>query len=599
MGNEYVYVNQPYYPPGSIHPIQPNQNERQISIRLNKYDYFKGDTVEGAVIINCITSLVLNDIYLNLYLHESWSNQDYDPPTKELNSPILLTVKIGIGKILKIDSYLINLNPGSYNFPFKFKLPDFLQPCFEYPKVSKRGALRYILEAKIISQYLQGDGKVYIFVKSRPKILNCPLSFSSAANVHKWGMIDQGSTILKVSYQNSNYQIRGQIPITVEINNTRGKLQVKSVNVKAVRRVQYRKVQEAMVKFHLEDIMVNKVFDVSVPPNTNSQVYTYTIDLNGEKLNNFNYAGTINPYPKLVDLAFAMPTTDGAAVKCDYFLVVTLSFTSFVTKGYIPKVIVPFTLTHQNLNDYNLEQKEDEDLKKAIAASLLDVKDKKTVNDVNINEVNINEIDNKQIKNEEVLDDQKGDNNHLIDDNLDFSNINQIYDNNEISSNDNQKQINSIKNEIKDINNNINQILNDNDKENNINQINNGNINIIENNNNKSEVINSINNNININNANNENNNQINNDFNLINSENKIISNENNNQINNDFNLINNENKILSNENNNNQINENNNNQNNIKLYDNDDDINPYLLDSNNNEQKNDKNKNFSINDID
>ena len=164
-----------------------------------------------------------------------------------------------------------------------------------------------------------------------------------------------------------------------------------------------------MVKYNIEDIMVNKVFGVSVPPNTNSQAYTYTIDLKEEKFPNFNYAGTINPYPKLVDLAFAMPTTDGAAVKCDYFLVVTLSFTSFVTKGYIPKVVVPFTLTHQNLNDYNLEQKEDEDLKKAIAASLLDVKDMKTINEVNINEVNINEIDNKQIKNEEVLDDQKGD----------------------------------------------------------------------------------------------------------------------------------------------------------------------------------------------
>ena len=573
MGNEYVYVNQPYYPPGSIHPVQPNPNQRQISIKLKNYDFFKGDTVEGAVIINCITSLVLNDIHLNLYLYENWSNNETDPPIVERNNPILLTVKIGIGKILKIDSNLINLNPGSYNFPFKFKLPDFLQPCFEYPKVSKRGYLRYILEAKIISQYLQGDGKVYIFVKSRPKILNCPLSFSSAANVHKWGMFDQGSTILKVSYQTSNYQIRGQIPITVEINNTRGKLQVKSVNVKAVRRVQYKKVQEAMVKYHIEDIMVNKVFGVSVPPNTNSQAYTYTIDLKEEKFPNFNYAGTINPYPKLVDLAFAMPTTDGAAVKCDYFLVVTLSFTSFVTKGYIPKVVVPFTLTHQNLNDYNLEQKEDEDLKKAIAASLLDVKDMKTINEVNINEVNINEIDNKLIKNEELLDDQKGDNKNLIDDNLDFSNINQFNDNNEIPKNDNQKEINNIKNEIKDINNNINQILNNDKKENNINEINNGNINIFQNN--QSEVINSINNNININNANNENNNQINNDFNLINSENKIINNENNYQINE------------------------NNNQNNIKLYDNDDDINPYLLDSNNKEQKNNNDKNFSINDID
>ena len=410
---------------------------------------------------------------------------------------------------MNINSNLINLNPGNYNFPFKFKLPDYLQPSFEYPKQGKKGSLRYILEAKLISPYVQGDGKAYIFIKSRPKILNCPLSYSSAANVHKWGMIDEGSTILKVSYQNSNYQMRGQIPITVEINNTRGKLQVKSVNVKAVRRVQFKKVQEAFT--------------------------------------NFNYVGQSNPYPKLVDIAYAMPTTDGAAIKCDYFLVVTLSFTSFVTKGYVPKVIVPFTLTHQLQDDYNLEQQEDDDLKKAIEASLLDMKDMKTVNEININEVENNQNQN-QIQNEEILDEQKGDGNNLIDDNIDFENMNQFDDNNDIQENDSLKNINNIKNEIMEINNSLNQIRN-----NNINEINN----INENNN--QEINNNMNNdNININNANDANNNEINN--------------QNNNQVN-------------------------------IKFDDNEEEVNPYQLDSENNEQNNNgksdnKQNNFSINDF-
>ena len=527
MGNEVVYVNQPYcYPQGMIQPMmQPgiaqNQYQKQITIKLNKYDFFKGEIVEGAVLINTISSVVLNEIHLNLYLSENWSYPEGEPSMAELNNPILLTIKIGIGKILNINSNLINLNPGNYNFPFKFKLPDYLQPSFEYPKQGKKGSLRYILEAKLISPYVQGDGKAYIFIKSRPKILNCPLSYSSAANVHKWGMIDEGSTILKVSYQNSNYQMRGQIPITVEINNTRGKLQVKSVNVKAVRRVQFKKVQEAVVKFHLEDVMVNKVFAVSVPPNTNSQTYNYTVDLKEEKFTNFNYVGQSNPYPKLVDIAYAMPTTDGAAIKCDYFLVVTLSFTSFVTKGYVPKVIVPFTLTHQLQDDYNLEQQEDDDLKKAIEASLLDMKDMKTVNEININEVENNQNQNRL------------------------------------------KNINNIKNEIMEINNSLNQIRNNFGNENNMNQGNNeyNNINEINNinENNNQEINNNMNNdNININNANEANNNEINN--------------QNNNQVN-------------------------------IKFDDNEEEVNPYQLDSENNEQNNNgksdnKQNNFSINDF-
>ena len=82
----------------------------------------------------------------------------------------------------------------------------------------------------------------------------------------------------------------------------------------------------------------------------------------------------------LVDLLYAMPTTDGAVIKCDYFLTVSLSFTSFVTQGYIPKVCIPFTMTHQKLSEYNLEQKEDEDMKKAIEASLLDSQKSENMN---------------------------------------------------------------------------------------------------------------------------------------------------------------------------------------------------------------------------
>ena len=158
MGVEYDYYNRPgyYYPDGSIHSVYPQQSQiqKQISFKLKKYDFFKGDYVEGKIIVQNNNSLVLNDIYLNLYLMENWTYQESDPIQVELNNPMLLSVKIGIQKILKIDSDLINLNPGTFNFPFKFKLPDYLQPSFEYPKEKQRAFIRYVLEAKIISQFV-------------------------------------------------------------------------------------------------------------------------------------------------------------------------------------------------------------------------------------------------------------------------------------------------------------------------------------------------------------------------------------------------------------------------------------------------------------
>ena len=589
------YANPNYYNPQGVFQsaVQPIQSQNQISINLKKYDFYKGDYVEGEIVLQNLTAMILNDIHLNLYLIENWNYQEGDTRIAELNNPILLNVKVNIGKILKVNSNLINLNIGEFKFPFKFQLPDFLQPSFEYPKNNQRAFLRYVLEAKLISPYVQGDGRIYLLIKSRPKILNCPLSFSSAVNVHTWGMFDQGSTILKTSYKTSNYQMKGQIPITVEIDNTRGKLAVTSVNVKAIRKLEFKKINEATVKFTLEDIMVNKVFNINVLPNTKSQAYNYIIDLREENLSGFNYFGLANPYPKLKDLAFAMPSTDGAAIKCDYFLEVTISFDGFVTKGYLPRIIIPLTLTHQLQNDYVLEQKEKDDMKKAIEASLLDVKYVKKANDININETDA--YQNNEEKLDDLITEDNPNNvkqNHFEDINQISENINQINENNNYINNINNK----VNYPINDNNNNQRMIYNNNnDNNNNINnrvnyQINKNNSQMIMNNNNH---INNIYNKVNYpvienNNQMIRNNNNINNINNIINKVNYPINNQGGLNINMDYNNrginqnnnqqeISNISNIYNMSNINNGIN-NQNNSNNIK-DDDEDMINPYKLD--------------------
>ena len=60
-------------------------------------------------------------------------------------------------------------------------------------------------------------------VKAKPKVLNTPLSYSSAMNIHKWGLVDEGTTILKASYTTNNFKINDSVSLKVEINNLRGK----------------------------------------------------------------------------------------------------------------------------------------------------------------------------------------------------------------------------------------------------------------------------------------------------------------------------------------------------------------------------------------
>ena len=550
MGNDNYASNYSY-------PIVQQNMNKPITISTTKLDYFKDDYVEGTIILQNQLPIVLSDINLNLYLCESWtytesSSQSYG----ELNTQPLLCVKVGINKILNIDTELINLSAGMFNFPFKFKLPNYLQPCFEFPLPNRRGYLRYSLEAKFISPYIQGCSSIYLIVKARPKVLNSPLSYSSVMNIHKWGLFDQGTTLLKASYLTNNFRVNELANIKVEINNMRGKLKVTSCEIDVIRKVGFKKKNEDKNQYEIENNIYYKLFQVDVEP-MNQRTYDFTIELKDNEKNIFNYLNVANPYPNLVDISYMMPSVDGAIIKCDYRIMVIIYFNSYVTSGYLPKVTLPISITHQSQEDYNLERKEDEDLQRAIEASKLDMEKEK--NKMNMSVVDKNRVgDNidrpdgydmekmQPISQSQIIDD---DNDGLpskfeIEQNKKFKQG--IQSNNNMNKNMNNNINNNINNNMNNnINNNQNNVNINMNQNNYRNNNNNMNMNYINNNNNYNINQNNINNNYNIN-QNNINNNYlqscpppiINNikddDDDLINpymADNKNNNNNNNNQM--------------------------------------------------------------------
>ena len=392
MGNENNFNNNRY-------PVQFQNQIKPIIITTTKVDYFRDEYVEGNITLNNQLPLVLNDINLTLYLLESWTYQEPNEQSYgELNNQPLLCVKIGIRNILKIDSELVNLSAGQFNFPFRFKLPNYLQPCFEYPYEGKRAFLRYSLEAKFISPYTQGSTSIYLIVKAKPKVLNTPLSYSSAINVHKWGLLDQGTTILKASYTTNNFKINESVSLKVDINNLRGKLKVTQCDVSVIRNVGFRRKGSDIIKYKNEITTFQNVYSVCVEP-MSQKTYIYLIELKDRNKNIYQYYKTVNPYPNLVDVTYFMPSMDGVIIKCDYSILVTLYFNSYVTNNYLPKVTLPISLTHQTQDEYNLVKQEEEDLQKAIEASKLDMKNEQfneninNKDDINMSCVDKNKLD--------------------------------------------------------------------------------------------------------------------------------------------------------------------------------------------------------------
>ena len=495
MGNENYASNFGY-------PIVQQNMNKPITITTTKVDYFKDDYVEGNIILQNQLPIVLSDINLNLYLCESWtyiesSSQSYG----ELNTQPLLCVKVGIKKILNIDTELINLSAGMFNFPFKFKLPNYLQPCFEFPLPNRRGYLRYSLEAKFVSPYIQGCSSIYLIVKARPKVLNSPLSYSSAMNIHKWGLFDQGTTLLKVSYLTNNFRVNDFANLKVEINNMRGKLKVTSCEIDVIRKVGFKKKNEDKNQYEIQNNIYYKLFQVDVEP-MNQRTYDFAIELKDNDKNVFNYLNVSNPYPNLVDISYMMPSVDGAIIKCDYRILVTLYFNSYVTSGYLPKVTLPIILTHQSQEDYNLERKEDEDLQRAIEASKLDLE--KGKNNMNMSVVDKNRMgDNidkpdgydmqkmQPISQSQIIDDDNDDNDGLPS-KFEIEQNKQFKQNTQNNNNNNNNMNNNMNNNINNNQNNINMNMNQNNYRNNNNNMN---INYINNNNNYNINQNNMNNN--------------------------------------------------------------------------------------------------------
>ena len=325
-----------------------NKNTKILIIETNKEYYFKGEIIEGNIILNCISNLTLNEISIALYSKENWIIQETSTiKYGEKNNQLLSKFDIGLNKILNNNKDINVLVPGRYIFPFQIQLPNYLQPSFEYPIPNRAAYLRYLLESEIISNDIKTKSNIYILIKGSFILLRTPKIFSSVTNVHKWGMFDGGSTILKVSYKKNNFTIDEMIPLNIDIDNTRGKLKVKESKIRIIRTIQFSKPDKSSIeKYPLEKTIYSKVFWSEVFPNS-KRSFLFQTEIIDKDLIDFNFFGENNPYSKIKDINILLPSIEGRIIKCDYRIQVSLYFDSFVTSGYRPRVCLPISIIHQ------------------------------------------------------------------------------------------------------------------------------------------------------------------------------------------------------------------------------------------------------------
>jgi hypothetical protein len=256
-----------------------------IKIELNKEFYLAGDEIKGNIIFDNINNIKVNDITIFLYQKESWFVQETsEVKYGEKNNQLLCKYIIDLKEYLNNNEILV---PGKYIFPFQLKLSDDLEPSFEYPYPNRYSYLRYSLICESNPNLPEIKHQKFILIKSLSYNILPKNSFSSIKNVHKWGFLDGGTTILKVSYEKGNYQINNLVPLNVDIDNSRGKLKVKECKIRVIRTIEFSK-SKGPEKYPLEKTINSHVFSAEVFP-YNKKNFLFQIQLIDNDLVDFKY----------------------------------------------------------------------------------------------------------------------------------------------------------------------------------------------------------------------------------------------------------------------------------------------------------------------
>ena len=582
--------------------------EQRFTLTLDKKNYFPGETIKGTVYLNPEKPVFIEDILISFNIFENWyvltSGQT------QFNNQIIAAFYIGIKKMLgyKANDTNIYLEKLKYTFPFTYKLPEYINPSFEYPTDKYRAFLRYNLSAKIISKDYPGITSEYIVIQAIPKNdLDNLNKESTSSSIKKWGLFSKGNSIVKAFYPTKNYKFGDTIPITINVDNTNSKLKLTECKIDLIRKISFKDKENLTDKYTHEDKLIKKVFksEVKKKEKQNFEFKIPLLELNSKSYTYNNYKQPYNNSPSCC--IESIPSVDGGILKCEYYLKITAYYDSFVTKAERPRIILPVYMVHKvDGNIVVMNQQESEDLRKAIEESKREEEELKRINEMEEEEQirrAIEESKKEEERNE--LQRQK----LFMSDNCNFDPNNDelllptksILERNKDNKNEGQNIFNNNNNNINNFSypsfdfNNRNNYSNNNGNNNGNNSINNINENNNINNINENNNIN-FNNNNNNNNFNNNDNNFSNNGNNLNNNGNKFNDNNNNNNIfnnNNSNNFNNNNSNNFNNNNNNNFNNDNGNNFNNNINNNNDNNFNPNN-NNNNNNFNNYNNNNFN-----
>ena len=332
-------------------------NNSLISQKLifSKYNYLAGENIDGYLELEVIGQIVILDIYIDVFIEEKWSYQNDEEETKK---------KIRTSKV-DSNSQFIKLNTGIFKFPFRFIMSEEMEPSFEYYiNESNQAYIRYLVEAKIFTGPMVYYTNSYLLIKARPVIDINFLSKTDSVHIYKFGFSDQGITEINATLPQNNFLLKNNIPSSIIINNTKGKLNTDYFKISLLKKITLKSKYDREM-YDINNEMTSQIIQAKVL-NGSQKEFNVNLIFNTNNIPNKN--PTIS-YNLINDANYLMPSVSGELISCEYSIEIVVYFEQSVLEKYRPKVTLPVYLVHQLPIDYQLEILEELNYEKAIEES--------------------------------------------------------------------------------------------------------------------------------------------------------------------------------------------------------------------------------------
>ena len=330
----------------------------QIKLFFEKKFFYIGDPIEGKLILISERPSIIEKITFEISCIQSWKYNS--------KSPFVFKEKI---ETIELDlSHASSLNPiqgcyvmpgGENIIPFKFKISNNINPCFEYPLGDIYAYLRYSFDVQIYSTSFNNTFSSFnLALYQRPSIdnKNKLLSKSITKTLKKWGLISIGTTVLTASIPDNNLKYDdSSFKMIIYIDNTNGKETTKEIKVKFTRIIEFIN-QDRKIVYRDENIISSMNLPAHVSPRQNNYFECH-LPLKENNIGRYAYNNSnICPYElKMPDINFFMPTLISNVISCKYELNISLSFDCYVSESTLPNISFPIFMVHQSTIEYLLE----------------------------------------------------------------------------------------------------------------------------------------------------------------------------------------------------------------------------------------------------